>query len=416
MTVMAYSNLGFDPCPGSTDSVAGLRQKISQAATSLRQANDLMHRLRNDTSGAWQGPAGDAFRAHLDATLIDDLGKANQSLNQAVGALQDWGVRLTGFQQQAATLEHQAADAQHKVAAATTAYQNAAANPDLKLAGRYFTTETALRDAQQRIDAAALTLRNATTGLDAATDELDAIRKKAQDLHDQWDQASSAAAGRLADAARFAPHQPGLLARIGSDLSHAVDGVGDWVTDHLDDIHSVLSTVSAVAGLVALCTPPPIDAVAFAVSMVAGAGALATTLADPAMRGQLNGLLHGHVAGNWHAGLQLTGDALGLVPGVAAGVKMAKAGNLMADAGRGFPTVVDVASRVSHDPGVLMRTVADRVPAAGPALEKIRLLEPTLGADTEATADMLNLLNKTRGGIQKTATTAWNEATGGNSQ
>jgi hypothetical protein len=408
-----YPNLGFDPCPGSATSVDALRQKISAAAGSMQQANELMNRLRNDTSGAWQGPAADAFRSHLDTTLLDDLGKANQSLNQAVGTLQQWGTDLAEYQQQATVLEQQAAAAQQQLATATTEYQNAAANPDLQLAGQYFTTDTQLRDAQQRIDTAALRLRNATSDRDAATDALNSIRRKARDLHDAWDQASTAAASRLRDAAHFAPHEPGLLSRIGKDLKHAVDGVGDWVKNHLDDIHSVLGTVSAVAGLIALCTPPPIDVVAFAVSMVAGAGALATTLADPKMRSELGGLLHGHFAGNWHAGVQLAGDVVGLVPGVGAGVKMAKAGSLMADAGRGFPTIVEVASNAAHDPGAVMRTVTKAVPKVGPLLEKAKLLEPTMGANPEATADMLNFLNKTRGGIQKTATTIWTEATGG---
>jgi hypothetical protein len=45
----------------------------------------------------WQGEAGTAFRQHLDSTLIEDLSKANQSLNQAMTTLRGWGSALAGF-------------------------------------------------------------------------------------------------------------------------------------------------------------------------------------------------------------------------------------------------------------------------------------------------------------------------------
>lgn len=54
----AYPNLGFDPCAGSPESVSALQQRISTAATSMRQANDLVNRLRNDRSGIWARSAG----------------------------------------------------------------------------------------------------------------------------------------------------------------------------------------------------------------------------------------------------------------------------------------------------------------------------------------------------------------------
>ncbi len=421
MSATTYPNLGFDPCPGSTIAVTELHQEISTAASSMQSANDLMNRLRNDTSGAWQGTTADAFRTHLNSTLIDDLGSANQSLNRAVTALQEWEIGLAGFQQQAAALESQAASAQRTVNAADTAHRNAEGNPDLRLASQQLTTDADLRDAQQRLNVAELALRNTTADMDAAVDALDIIRRHAHDLNDEWDTASSKAAAALKEAAGFSPHKAGLLNRLGHDLVHLVDGVDDWVKNHLEDIHSVLSTVSAVAGLIALCTPPPIDAIAFAVAVVAGVGALATTLADPKMRSELGGLLHGNFAGNWHAGLQLTGDVLGLVPGAGAGVKMVKTGNLMADAGRGFPTIVDIASRTAHNPGYVMRKVAESSGGIGTTLQKFKLMEASLGVGgesalaqkAEATADMLNFINKTRGGIQKTATTTWNEVTGG---
>jgi outer membrane murein-binding lipoprotein Lpp len=126
----AYPNLGFDPCPGSVESVSALRQRIGTASTSMQQANDLMNRLRQDNSSVWQGPAGDAFRQHLNSTLIEDLGKANQSLNQAVTTLQGWGTALSGYRQRAAGLEQEAARAKQRLDAAHSRQEQAAGNPE----------------------------------------------------------------------------------------------------------------------------------------------------------------------------------------------------------------------------------------------------------------------------------------------
>jgi hypothetical protein len=408
----AYPNLGFDPCPGSVDSVSALQQRITTAATSMRQANDLMHRLRGDHSSVWQGPAGDAFRQHLNSTLIDDLGKANQSLNRAVATLRGWGSALSGYRNRASTLEQEAAEANRQLDAARSRQQRAAANPDLQLAGQSFSTDAELRSAQDRLDHAALALRGANSDLDTAEDTLATIRRKAHQLRDEWDQTSSKAAGELRHAAEFAPHKPGLLSRIGHGIAHAVSAVGDWVSDHLDDIHAVLSSVSAIAGLVALCTPPPIDAIALGVSLVAGAGALATTLADPKVRGDLGQILHGDFSGNWGSLIQLGGDAIGLVPGVGVATKAFKTGDLLAEGARGFPTIVDIGSSVAHDPGFVMKQVA-RIPRIGDALEGLKLLEPNAAEIPGATADMLNFVNKTIGTGKKTITTAWNGVTGG---
>ncbi|WP_433306262.1 putative T7SS-secreted protein [Actinoplanes sp. CA-030573] len=407
-----YPNLGFDPCPGNVDSVSALQQKINTAATSMQQANDLMNRLRNDQSAVWQGEAGDAFRQHLNSTLIEDLGKANQSLNQAMSTLRGWGGSLTGYQQRAAALEQEAAQAVQELNAARERQQQAAGNPDLQLAGQYFATDEELQGAQRRLDSAALALRNATEGLNAAEDRLEAVRKKARDLHDEWDEAASRAAEALKDAAKFAPHKPGLLSRLGQGIAHAVDAVGDWVMDHLDDIHAVLSTISAISGLIALCTPPPIDAIALGVSLVAGAGALVTTLADPKVRKDLGEVLHGDFSGNWGSVLQLGGDVIGLVPGVGVATKSIKAGSeLFAEGARGFPTIVEIGSAVAHDPGFVMKQVA-KIPKVGDVLEAARILEPGAQRIEGAVADGANFVNKTIGSAKKTIKTVWGEVTG----
>jgi uncharacterized protein YoxC len=404
----AYPNLGFDPCPGSPDSISTLQQRISTAVTTTKQANDLIHKLRDDQSGIWRGMAGHAFRSHLSITLIDDLASANQALNKAVSTLKGWGTSLAGFRQRAEALEKEAAQDKQK---------KAAGNPDLKLAGQSFGTEAELRDAQQKLDNAALALRNASSDVDAAEDALKDVSKKAHDLNDEWDEAATKAARELRNAAKFSPKKAGLLSRIGNDLSEAALGLKDWAADHLDDIHDVLSTISAISGLVALCTPPPADVVALAVSLVAGVGALGCTLADSQVRKDIGEMFHGDFSGNLGSAFQLGGDALGLLPVVGMGrgaFTAVKAGEpLLGEGIRGFPRIVDIASRAAHDPGFIMNNVEKWVPVTKDAMAALNLLSEPTSKAKGATADMLNFLNKTRGTVQKSVGTAWNGVTGG---
>jgi hypothetical protein len=58
-------------------------------------------------------------------------------------------------------------------------------------------------------------------------------------------------------------------------------------------VHSVLSTLSAVGGFVALVTPPPVDMIALGVSVASGAGALAIEVANPEFRRGVGSLLRG---------------------------------------------------------------------------------------------------------------------------
>ncbi|GAA2521352.1 hypothetical protein GCM10010434_080730 [Winogradskya humida] len=371
-----------------------------------------MNSLRNDNSGVWQGAAGDAFRAHLNSTLIEDLSKANQSLNTAVNALRGWSTSLDGYQERAADLERQAADAQRDVTAAENKQQSAAASPDLNLAGQYFDNEAELQNAQQRLDRATMVLRDANTDLDMALDVLAHLRKLAQQLHDEWDAAASKVADLLKEAAKFAPSK-GLLSQLGDDILDGVVGAASWVEDHLDEIHSVLSTISAVAGLIALVTPPPIDVIAFAVSAVAGVGALATTIANPKVRQDLGEMLHGDFKGNWGSAIQLGGDVIGLVPGVGAVGKVAKGGEVVVDGVRGAKSITQIVSEAAKDPGFVMKNVAKVVPEVPIVIEKITAAVPLAMKNVDAVPGALNVINKTVGMAKKSFATGQGLVGGG---
>lgn len=129
---------------------------------------------------------------------------------------------------------------------------------------------------------------------------------------------------------------------------------------------------------------------------------MATTLADPAVRNDLGEVLHGDFKGNWSALGRLGGDILGVVPGVGLAKGVAKGGDILAEGVRGFPKIVDIASTVAHDPGLIMKPIEKYVPKIGVGLEKIRLLEPGAAAIPGATADMLNFINKGMGAAKKT--------------
>jgi hypothetical protein len=391
---MTYPNLGFNPVPGVPEDVDSMGRRVSTAVESLARAGGLLARLRDGNDAVWQGSAGDAFRAHFNNTLAVDLSHAQESLGKAVGVLRGWHTDLVGFKDRAATLEQEAATARQRHDQAQATLTRARANPDLKLAGQYFTDPGALRQAQSRLDAAEAAVRSAVGEVDNAQDAIDAIIKRAKDLEDEHHRVAQRAAAALRDAtARLVPHKPGLFSRLAHGFADAVGAVGHWVHDHLDAIHSVLSTISAVAGLVALLTPPPIDAIALGVSVVAGAGALAIDLANPQFRHQMGRLFTGHFdKASLGAAMTGVGDTLSVVPGVGVAAKMMKGGEIASE----FPKIVEVGSAVAHNPGIPAKLIS-RIPGAGTALEATRLIDQGAGASTMVTQNMLNILWRGKG-------------------
>ncbi|WP_225978512.1 hypothetical protein, partial [Gandjariella thermophila] len=180
----------------------------------------------------------------------------------------------------------------------------------------------------------------------------------------------------------------------------ALSAVGDWVKAHLKDIHAVLSTVSAIAGLVALVTPPPVDAVALGVSVVAGAGALATDLADPQFRHGISELVRGHFNKDSIGALTTGGaDAASLIPGIGFGAKAIKGAEIATEAGSRAANLGEIATMVANKPGLLVRGMA-KIPGVGALGDAARFADRALEfghvADPGA-ADRLNLLWKAKG-------------------
>lgn len=337
-----YPNLGFNPVPGVPDDVAALASSLAQATDSMTRSGALLDQMRDAGSGVWQGDAGDAFRRHFNGKLATDLTHAHQSLDSAVGVLRTWHGDLLGFKDAAARLDQEAAEAKQAAQRAQQSFEHAQGNPDLQLAGQFFNTQQDLQAAQARIDAAESALRDAGHAAQAAQEEVAAILRRAEELAAQHEAAARRYAQQLEQATHgLAPHKPGLFSSLWNDFSKGLSAVGQWVEQHAAQIHKILSTISAVAGLLALVTPPPVDAVLAGVAAVASIGALGMDLANPQFRHGIAQLCTGHFD-KASLGAALTGvtDVLGAVPGAKllaqggkAAVKGAQTGVEVAESG-----------------------------------------------------------------------------------
>ncbi|MFD5174669.1 hypothetical protein ACFWM1_02565 [Nocardia sp. NPDC058379] len=350
MTDNPYPNLGFNPTPGDAGEVATLGTKLKTAADAVTETNTLLTSIRNSNDQVWKGEAGDAFRASFDATLAQDLGLAQTSLQQANTAIAAWHTDLVAFQDTAKGLETEAATARANHAQAVTALQQAKADPDLGLAGKTFSDASELADAQSRLNAANAKVTSASTAVDNCQGAIDAIIARAKDLEIAHNAKATTTASELEAAANFAPSEP--------DKSWW-ESFTDWIDENRDAIHEVLSTVSAIGGILALVTPPPISAIALGISLAAGAGALALTTTDAEWRDDL-------VNGSWTEKLSaagtLGGDVLSVVPGASGVFKAGKVGLLGGgadDLGR-FGMMAQTWGQAAHDPGLVARVFTDK--------------------------------------------------------
>ncbi|MCU1680990.1 MAG: integral rane protein [Amycolatopsis sp.] len=399
MTDQEYPNLGFNPVPGMPDAVESLHGKVASTVDSMGEANSLMGRLRNANDSVWQGDAGDTFRQHFNSQLADELDHAHQSLTKAVGVIAGWHTDLLNFKDTAGKLEREAEAAHQAQQQAEATLQQAKANPDFKLAGQVFQDQATLQQAQAKLDTAESAVRSAAGKAEGAADSLQDVIRRAKELESQHEDVAKKAAEALKDAtAHLAPHKPGMFSRMCHAFTSALKSVGDWVKDHLKDIHAVLSTISAIAGLVALVTPPPVDAIALGVSVAAGAGALVTDLADPQFRHGMGQLLTGHVNKESLGALMTgVGDVASVIPGAGVGFKALKGTETAVEGASGAASISELAKLAAHQPGLLVKGLAKGV--GGKIGEAATFADKLLSngvADIKA-VDRLNLLWHVKG-------------------
>jgi|GEM_PF-5804642 len=373
-----YPSLGFNPVPGAPDDVAGLRGQINSAGDAVKDTNSLLNRLRNSNDDIWKGDAGDAFRSHFDNTLAQDLGYAQNSLERAVGVLDEWHTGLVGYQDTAKGLESEAAEAKGKHTQAVSVLQQANSNPDLGLAEQTFTDQNQLAAAQSRLNAAETQVRSASTSVDNWQGQIDSIIKRAKDLESEHDRLARKVAAELDAAAKdFAPSPPHH--HWWDKITDAVKAIGKWIDKHRKGLHEALSIISTVSGLLAIVTPPPIDAIALGVSLASGAGALALDATDKDIR---NAILHGSWEDRLKALGTVGGDAMSLIPGVGGLAKVGKVamlGDAASDVGR-FEGMARVWSESAHAPGFLnSKIIGD---GTGPVANMLNKTGFTAGSHT----------------------------------
>ncbi|WP_433681293.1 hypothetical protein [Nocardia sp. CA-119907] len=318
MTENPYPNLGFNPVPGAVSDVTGLQEQISTSYEAVKETNQLLSRLRNSNDDVWKGDAGNAFRASFDATLAQDLGYAQSSLEKAVALIQEWHTNLVGFQETARGLETEAAEAKGQHTQAVATLNQANSNPDLLLANQRFSDAESLQAAQTRLNAAVAQVNSASASVDDRQAKIDAIIKRARELETAHDTLARRIASELDAAAKdFAPSPPDKS--IWDRITDAVKSLGEWIDEHRAGIHQALSIVAAVGSVIAVCTPPPIDAIGFAVAAAATVGLIGLDLSDPEIR---RGLANGELSAWKTVGL----DSLGIAPVGGAGISAAKVG------------------------------------------------------------------------------------------
>ncbi|MFJ8800025.1 hypothetical protein [Streptomyces sp. NPDC102487] len=290
-----YPHLGFNPVPGSPDTVRALHKKLGNCAKVLEETHGLVTKLMEGSY--WKGDAAVAFREQLDGGPLPlNLKNAAHSVRKAARQLDRWESELDDFQRRAKRLEEDAKEAQAAVDSAQGRATKASDDPDLHKKGG-------------RGDSAQKALTHANSAVDDAKDELEQIRGKARKLAEEHEDKARLRAGKIREATKkLAPHEPGFF-----------DEALDWITDNLPDI---LSWTAALIGIVALfvVTGGTAAAVLLMVAATMSAGAVATRLSDPVVWESLkDGFTEGELdADFWSNLIGVTADGLGALPGIGA--------------------------------------------------------------------------------------------------
>ncbi|WP_431965558.1 hypothetical protein [Actinacidiphila sp. bgisy160] len=296
-----WPGLGFNPAKGELHTVQSLAYDVKSVGDEL----DDLHRLLTDigrTDGVWEGQAAQGFSRKL-GELPRYLKQGTQSMHDCAKALNTWHTQLTDFQQRARALESDAVEARARVAAKTAANDrvNDRIN-QINLSGRLLTEAEA---AQLREESS-----SAVSAANAAVDALDKIIDQAEKLQANWKDRAGEAERAILKASENHPPDLHWWDRALDGLTGAWRDFKDWLVENAD----LLSTISSALAAAAL-------AMQFIPVIGQAAGAVLGTASVICAAGALAGHWMGNARGNgtpaWKIGL----DALGVMPGVGAGVK-----------------------------------------------------------------------------------------------
>lgn len=371
-----YPHLGFNPTPGNTEVVRALHNKLTGCVKEMQKAHSKVTKLLDGSY--WEGDAAVAFRQELeDGPLPTSLRTGARSVGKAAKQLHLWIEELENFQRRAKKLDGDAKEARETL---DRAQGNAAKKKNAP----------ALDKGKGRAhDEAKTDLTTANTAVTAAQHDLDDVLRRARSLAEEHERTARHRAKMIRESTgKLAPDEPG-----------AWDTFTGWVDDNLEDI---LSGCAAVLGVIALFALGPIAAAVLLVAAAVLSGAaLYLRLSDPAVRASLwEGITEGELdADFWSNALGVTGDLLGVIPGLGAvakgGLKAPEALRAAAAATEGTlsigqriavigTSVKEEATAISNAPGLLekFRVFGAQTDTVLPKVEKAATW---LGAATSAT-------------------------------
>ncbi|MEU1128434.1 putative T7SS-secreted protein [Streptomyces sp. NPDC005900] len=386
-----FPDLGFNPAPGSPDTVKALHKKLATCAKTLDDAHEVVTKLMDGSY--WAGDAAVAFREQLEGgRLPKDLRNAAHSLAKAARQLHRWHDELDDFRSRAKRLNDDAKAAREALEKEMGRADTSGRDPGLKGEGG-------------RLDDAKKALSRAEARVTAAQDELDRILRRARDLAYEHEEKAGLRAGRIRAATkRLAPHEPGCF-----------DKAMEWIEENLPDI---LAAVAGVIGLAAIILAGPLGAGVVAALLLAssalGAGALASRMSDPEVRASLwDGLSKGEFDSDfWSNAVSVGADAAGMLPGIGAvskggyagaraltqgaealslGRRMRTVGTAVMDEARTVSTlenpVIDYVVRGASDPARASRTVSATSSSVGVGTGGFGLANSFTDADDDGIKD-----------------------------
>ncbi|QDQ13046.1 enoyl-CoA hydratase/isomerase family protein [Streptomyces spectabilis] len=275
----AFPHIGWDPTPGDVQDTRDLAKKLGGLADELGAS---VRELERISCGAWKGEAARAFVAYVGEDVAPLVRKSHESFGKASRALHRWAGELQDFQDEADRLE--------------------------KAAGEKL-------EARGKAEAAAD--GKGSKELAKASGDVTHVTGQVHDLEDRYARAAHAITKELDKAGDIAPDEPGFWDKLTQGITDAWDATGKWLKDHADlvkligDLLSDLTAVLAVLAIATLPFPP--------LAAVFGTAALITSGLALASHGMAK------AAGADVSWMQLGFDALGLLPGIGAIGKGAKA-------------------------------------------------------------------------------------------
>ncbi|WP_459007272.1 coiled-coil domain-containing protein [Streptomyces aculeolatus] len=323
-----YPHLGFNPAPGSTDTVHALRAKLIRCADVLEETHGMITKLMDGSY--WKGDAATAFRDQLeDGPLPLNLKNAAHSIRKAAKQLDRWETDLGEFQDRANRLNDKARTAREILGDAES-NANAAKRDTGSSAGGGGKSD-------EDEDEAKATMRRLNAAVAQAQADLERILSSAKNLAWEHENKASDRAARIRDATdKLAPQEPGFFEKAAA-----------WISENLPDILSVAAGVVALAALT-IVTGGTATAVLLLAASALSAGALGLRLSDSEVWSSLlNGFTKGQFDADFFSNLVSVGaDFVGIVPGLAAvgqGIKLGagalRTGSATLSLGQKFGTV-----------------------------------------------------------------------------